>query len=340
MPRREPAGFAFALGDGKLPADMLIIAYGDDGFRVQEKVRQLQDAFKKKFDPSGMNFASYGEKADVGEVMQAVRAAPFMGEKRMVLLRDLIAKSKKGDEEAWAGGLRAVPSSTIMVLWESGEAKAIEKKPLFKELQDAAELHLYPFPVLEGAALSKWVMERAVAHGGSMPLPAAGELASRVGGDLWQADGEIRKLAAYAKGRAITADDVRALVRPSFEGEIFAFIDAVSNKDAKGAFKLLSQERAAGSEDHYLIAMLARQVRILLGTRAMMDEDPRVPKDAVAAELALHPFVAQKAMASARRFTLAELMAAHDALFERDLAMKSGMGPEAAVDLMTVQIAA
>ncbi|TAK04245.1 DNA polymerase III subunit delta [Patescibacteria group bacterium] len=316
---------------------MLIIVYGDDSFRVQEKVRQLTDAFKKKFDPTGMNLASFGEKADVGEVMQAVRSMPFMGEKRMVVIRDLVSKSKKGDEDAWVG-LKATPDSTIVVLWESDDAKALEKKALFKSLKDAAELHLYPFPVLEGPALTKWITERITSQGGKIAPAAATEIASRVSGDLWQADGEIRKLTAFASGREITADDVRELVRPSFEGEIFAFIDAVSQRNGKEAFRLLAQERSAGSEDHYLLAMLARQVRILLGVRAMMDEDVRVAKDAIATELALHPFVAQKAMAAARRFTLSELMAAHDALFEREVGVKSGMDPETAVDLMTVQM--
>lgn len=317
---------------------MLIIVYGDDGFRVQEKVRALTDAFRKKFDPTGMNFASFGEKAELGEVMQSARSMPFMGEKRMVVVRDLISKSKKGDEETWAA-LKDVPDSTIVVLWESDEAKALEKKPLFKALRDAAQLHLYPFPVLEGPTLTKWVVERVALHGGRIVPAAASELASRTGGDLWQADNEARKLVAHAAGRDVSADDVRELVRPSFEGEVFASIDAVSNKDAKGAFKLLSQERASGSEDHYLLAMLARQIRILLGVRSMMEDNPRVTKDEVANELALHPFVAQKSMAAAKRFTLDELMRAHDAIFEREVGVKSGMDPAAAVDLMAAELA-
>ena len=58
--------------------DMLIIVYGDDSFRVQEKVKTLTEAFRKKFDPSGMNLASYADPStssgrSVGEVMQATR---------------------------------------------------------------------------------------------------------------------------------------------------------------------------------------------------------------------------------------------------------------------------
>lgn len=319
---------------------MLIIVYGDDAYRVQEQVKKLADAFRERHDPSGMNFASFGAKADVGEAMQSVRAAPFMAAKRMVLLRDVLSKSKKDGEEAWGEALKAIPESTIVVLWEGDDAKALEKKASFKALKDVSELHLYPFPVLEGPALTKWVTERVALHGGKVVPAAAAELASRVGGDLWQADNEARKLVAFASGRTVGVEDVRELVRASFEGEIFAFVDAVSARDAKEAFKLLAQERQAGSEDFMLLAMLARQVRILLGTRALMDGDPRLTKDAVASELSLHPFVAQKAMAAARRFTMPQLMAAHDALFERDRAAKSGMGPEVAVDLMTAELTA
>ncbi|OGL67060.1 DNA polymerase III subunit delta [Candidatus Uhrbacteria bacterium RIFCSPHIGHO2_01_FULL_63_20] len=324
---------------------MLIIVYGEDSFRVQEKVRTLTEAFRKKFDPSGMNLATFGSPStgsghiEIGEVMQSARSMPFMGEKRMVVVRDLISKSKKGDEETWAA-LKEVPDSTIAVLWESDEAKTIEKKPLFKALKDAADLHLYPFPALEGSALTKWVTERVVSRGGKIAPAAAFELSERVGGDLWHADAEICKLVAFANQSQIDVAHVRELVRPSFEGEIFAFIDAVSQRNGKEAFRLLSQERSAGSEDHYLLAMLARQIRILLGVRAMMDENPRVTKDEIANELALHPFVAQKSMAAAKRFTLPELMRAHDAIFEREVGVKSGMDPAAAVDLMAAELSA
>lgn len=319
---------------------MLIFVYGDDSFRVQEKARELQTAFQKKFDPTGLNFASFGSDAKPGEVLQAVQSLPFMSQKRMVVVRDLIASTKKDGEDAWEA-LAHTPESSIVVLWETADAKTVEKKPLYALLKAGADVHAYPFPVLEGAALSKWAADRVKARGGQIVPDALRELCDRVGGDLWQMDNEIGKLIAYASGRTIVHADVDELVRATFEGEIFALIDAVSRKQGAQAVKLLRQERWSGASDFQIFGMLARQVRILLGARALLDADPRASSQELAADLGVHPFVAQKALEQARKFTFDDLRATHDLLFSYDAGMKSGfIDADVAVDLVTARLIA
>lgn len=317
---------------------MLIFVYGDDSFRVQEKARELQTAFQKKFDPTGLNFASFGADAKPGEVLQAVQSLPFMSQKRMVVIRDLVASTKKDGEETWAA-LAKTPESSIVVLWETADAKTVEKKPLYATLKAGADVHAYPFPILEGAALSKWASDRVRARGGQIASDALNELCDRVGGDLWQMDNEIGKLVAYASGRAIVHADVDELVRATFEGEIFALVDAVSRKQGAQAVKLLQQERWSGASDFQIFGMLARQVRILLGARALLDADPRASSQELANDMNVHPFVAQKALDQARKFTFADLRAVHDMLFAYDAGMKSGyLDAELAVDLVTTAL--
>ena len=317
---------------------MLILVYGDDSFRVQEKARELQTAFQKKFDPTGLNFASFGADAKPGEVLQAVQSLPFMSQKRMVVIRDLIASTKKDGEETWAA-LGKTPESSIVVLWETADAKTIEKKPLYVSLRVGADVHAYPFPVLEGAALSKWTADLVKMRGGQMAPDALRELCDRVGGDLWQMDNEIGKLVAYANGRTIGHTDVDKLVRATFEGEIFALVDAVSRKQAAQAVKLLRQERWSGASDFSIFGMIVRQVRILLGARAMLDADSRASSQAFANDMGVHPFVAQKALDQARKFSFDDLRATHDLLFQYDAGMKSGyIDGELAVDLIVAQL--
>lgn len=317
---------------------MLILVYGDDTFRVQEKVKVLQAAFTQKHDPTGLNFASFGADAKPGDVLQAVGSLPFMSQKRMVVIRDLISTTKKDGEDAWAS-LASTPESSIVVLWETAEPKAVEKKGLFQALKKGADVHAYPFPVLEGVALSKWAADRVKLRGGIVASDAARELAERVGGDLWQMDNEIGKLVAYASGRAISKADVEELVRASFDGEIFSLVDAVSRKEAAKAVRLLREERWSGASDFSIFGMLARQVRILLGARALLDDDPRAPAQQLANDMNIHPFVAQKSLDQARKFTLADLRATHDLLFKYDAGMKSGyLDAELAVDLVTTAL--
>ncbi len=322
---------------------MLIFVYGDDTFRAQEQVRKLTAAFRVKFDPTGLNLAEFPGASkkgfELGEVIGAVHALPFLGRKRMVVVRDLIDATKKGEMGAWVEGFLRTPESTIVVFWESLESKSLEKKPLFVALKDAVEVHHYPFPALQGAELNRWVQARVRERGGVIEAPALRALVERVGADLWQMDNEVGKLVAYASGTAIAVAMVDELVHASFEGKIFQLIDAVSQRRPAEAIRLLQEERWSGANDHYLLTMLGRQVRILLGARAMLDENPRASKEELARMLDIHPFVAQKALAQAKGFSLEHLKAVHDLLFEFDLAMKTGgIDSDLAVDLTTVRL--
>ncbi len=318
---------------------MLIFIYGDDTFRVLEKVRVMKNAFKEKFDPTGLNTTEYSGKLVPGDVIQSVRSFPFLGTKRMIIIRDLIDGTKKGDMNVWVEGLVDAPDSSIVVFWETTEPVRLEKKPLFKTLQEATEVHHYIFPQLQGAELGRWVATRIKACGGSIAADAQRALIERVGQDLWQMDQEINKLVAYAGKGQIILSMVNEMIHASFEGKIFSLIDAISQRRTSDAILLLQEERWSGANDHYLLTMLGRQVRILLGARALLDSDPGAGKQRFSDVMGLHPFVAGKALDQARRFSLEKLRNVHDKLFAYDHYLKTGqIQADMAVDLTTVEL--
>lgn len=322
---------------------MIIFVYGDDTFSATEKVEGMKAAFAKKFDPTGLNLSVFpnegSDEIKKEDVQQAIRSMPFLSQRRMVIIRDLVSETTKGEENTWAEVLENTPDFAIVILFERVEPKVLEKKALFKRLKGAADVHYYPFPAMEGTALSEWILTRVKALGGAISQEAARMLAERVGSDLWQMHGEIQKLVAFANGAQIDEKMVGRLVRASFEGEIFAFVDAVSRKRPTEALKLLEEERLSGANEFYLLTMLARQVRILLGVRSLLDTDSRISQKELAAALELHPFVAGKALAQARAFTTESLKRAHQLLFDYDRDAKSGrMEAGLAVDLMTIHL--
>src|SRR3990167_4636141 len=307
---------------------MLIFVYGDDIFRVQEKVRQMIKAFREKFDSSGLNVSEYSfegiKKGLLGEILGSARSLPFFGKKRMIVVRQLISEVKTPEAQAWVTGFTDLPESSIVIFWETLEPKALEKKPLFKKLSDIAEIHQYTFPQLQGNALNQWVQIRFKERGGVIETKALASLVDRVGSDLWRMDQEMGKLVGYANGKPVTFEMIQKLVHQDFEGKIFMLIDAISQRRPVEAIRLLQEERLSGTDDHYLLTMLGRQVRILLGIRAMLEENAQVNKQEVALTLGIHPFVAQKGMNQVRGFTLKQLKKVHDLLFQFDYQLKTG----------------
>lgn len=320
---------------------MLIFVYGQDTFRVHEKVAEMTKRFAEKFDPAGLNLAQFAAGAPIGEVMQAVSSPPFLGAKRMAVVRNLVSTIKKAEAQPWIDGFLKTPDSTIVIFWETAEPEKVEKTELFKALKKTGEAHYYPFPELEGAPLKKWIVDRVQALGAAIERDAVQELVNRVGADLWRMNGELQKLVAFksAAGVAISKNDVAQMVAPNFDDQMFAFIDAVSRQDVQGALRLLDEERQSGAEESHLLAMLTRQVRILLSARSLLDQNPRATKQELAQAMSLHPFVAQKSLEQAKRLTLPNLKAAHQALYQFDRRLKLGkIDPATAVDLTVTRL--
>ncbi len=323
---------------------MLICVYGDDTFRAREKVKQMQDAFREKFDPSGFNTTIFPEEGkttiEMGAALQAMCSVPFLSPKRLVILKDLLSSWKKSDVTAWKEGVSHVPDSSIVIFWETAEPSVIEKNVLFQDLQKQGQVHAYPFPMLKDAQLERWVQERVKKLGGVMESRARRLLVEYSGADLWRLQTELEKLVAYAQGQEITEEMVRTLVPASFEEHIFAFIDAVSQKDGKRILKLLQEERWAGTNDHYLLSMLARQIRLLLGARALFEKHQgKISRDQLKDALGVHPFVAQKLLGQIKVFSLPVLKKAHEALYRYDGFIKQGrIDSELAVDLFLTEL--
>ena len=322
---------------------MLIFIYGDDNFRVEEKAQEMISAFRKKFDSTGLNTQVFpvegSSKLEAGEILQAVCSYPFMSERRLVIINNLISTSKKNEQDVWIEGLKRIPDSTIVLILEKTNPKVLEKKSLFKELQKLPEVHFYPFAKLEGYELKKWVKNRIESSGKKIDNLALQSLVERVGSDLWQMNNEINKIINLSDQKQINQKMIEENISANFEGEIFSLIDAIANKNKKLALELLQKERWSGANDFYLITMLARQIRLLISARSALDDNPQINKQDLAEIMGVHPFVVQKVLQQAKFFTLDNLKKIHNLLFKFDWQMKTGLIEAGlAVDLIVTEL--
>ncbi len=305
---------------------MIIFVYGEDGFRVNQKVKQLTTAYQEKFDASGLNLNTFDAKdkgVKYGDALQSICSLPFLSEKRMVVIQNIL-QTKKTEVTKWVEGLQRTPESTIVVLQEIEKAANVKKSDLFKKLQSEIESHEYEFKVLEGAKLRKWIQERVSERNASINTDALNLLLQRLGIDMWQMDQEIAKLCAYANNEPISNEMVMSLTNASFEGKIFQLMDAVSQKQPARAVALLDEERKSGANDHYIFTMLLRQLRILMQVSAFTRENPSAGSKQIADSFKLHPYVAKKSLDQCRRFDLETLLEVHRLLYEYEHMLKRG----------------
>lgn len=323
---------------------MVIYLSGEDTFRSRDRLKQLRQAFVKKYDPSGINVAHLEGNGLKFEAFQAAVASQgFLSSRRFAVI-DRPYEADKKTQEAVADYIREkqVPDETIVVFWTDEEGptrkrKDVEPSVLVKVLRSVKNHER--FEPLEPIEVERWIGRRVKELGASIERAAAERLASSVGSNLWLAANELDKLSHVAQARAITAADVAASIGEPIEADIFAFTDALSRKDTRQATTLLERQLQSGANELYLLTMLARQVRILLSVGDLARHEPNPAT--IASRLKLHPLVVKKALQQVRTFSQRELVTAHDQLVEIDFKLKNTReSPRALLELFILSVCA
>ena len=308
---------------------VVYILHGEDEYEIARFVSGLKDKLGD-LAMAEMNTATFdGRSLNWDDLVMACRAMPFLLSRRLVILANPLARFNADHaRKAFLEFLDQVPQTTALVLIEYQDLAPTRKgrQKLHWLLKWAGKVggraYVKSFAVPKGRALANWIRTRARQSGGEFSSSGAGLLASLVGDDLRTADQEIQKLLAYVNyGRAVEPDDVMHLTAFSGEADIFAMVDALGNRDGKGAqqmlHSLLEEEDAM-----YIFAMVVRQFRLLLLAREVLDGSGN--EGEVARQLHIHPYVAKKVTAQARHFNIAVLEAVYARLLEMDEAIKTG----------------
>jgi DNA polymerase III subunit delta len=251
-------------------------------------------------------------------------------------------KSKKSnatgtDPRAFIEGLAAyvgnLPETTVLVVLADEQLDAAH--PLLKAAQRSGRARAFAVP--RGAQLDDWLARRAKTLDVHLAPDAASLLAAQIGEHPRLLANELEKLRTYVgAGGTIRAEDVRALTPAAHESRVFDLTDALAHQDRKRALALLHELLAAGESPLGIVALTAFTTRSLLQVKALAERGMRAPQIAQAAGMA--PFVVEKSLATARRFSFAQLEAAHRMLLQVDTALKSSrMAPELALDLLVVE---
>ena len=311
---------------------MLYILHGEDDFSITQFLGEVKRGLG---DPSMLatNTSTFdGQKLTLDELRGVCETVPFLAEKRLVVIDGLLGRfeargrprRKKtadggggNDAKSFAEAMSNMPESTVVVLTD-GRIKGTN--PLLKLLSSQAEVRA--FPLLREPQLRQWI-EKEVAEQGAAISPQAADLLARlVGGNLWIMSGEITKLTLFTGGKRIEAEDINKVVSSAQEANVFAMVDAILESKAGVAERLLEQLMGKGASSAYLLAMLTRQVRLVVQAKEMRRQ--RKSDMEIQSRLGLAPFPLRKTLEQAQRYPLERLKQLYDKLLQTDLYIKRG----------------
>lgn len=297
------------------------LLFGQERFLIERAAELLKRASLGD-GPSGFNEDVFHGNASFSaqQVINAARTLPMMANARYVLARD-VDQAPAQELEALAAYFASPVDSACVVL----TAEKLDKRSKFVKAAMAAKV-AYEAKPMKGAALRGFATEEAKRRGHVMTPRAAQALTDALGEDLAAIDDACERLSLYVgEGATIDVDAVEACVTRVATDSIWALVDAVGARDTKTALSAAGSLLSDREPPLRILAMIARQLRIVArmreGLNAKMSD-----KDAALAAGA-PPFKARELRESARRFTMRELSAAFTTLALADLALKGSRVP-------------
>lgn len=329
---------------------MFYVFHGEDEYSIRQTISDMQakmgDATTAELNTSVLD----GRSLSLGELRLICSTLPFLCERRLVIVEGLLARfeprggttdNAKGRDDTLTSGLRdclsTLPDTTRLAFVE--RVSVSDKNPLLKMAKEL-DGHVKEFSAPTGAVLSAWIQKHIQAAGGSASPRAVETLGAFVGGNLRQLTQEIDKLVAYAGQRQIQEGDVHLLVADAREAVVWTLTDAIAARQREQAVGIVRRLLDEGQPPPVLMAIITRQFRDLIQIKDLADEQ-KLSSDAIAGKLRMHPYRAQRVVATARSFTFERLQAILHQLLDADLAIKTGrLDPGLALELLVLEIAA
>ena len=217
--------------------------------------------------------------------------------------------------------------------------KQIQKVGVVAELNIARERS----GALSEDAVNAIVSDVLEENGKEISTRARAVITKRAGVDPGLLSSEIEKLCLFAgEEKSIEETHVSAIMRDLGESWIFDFTSALAQRNSGVALALLRRLFAQGEPPLRLLAMIVREVRILLAAREILSTSlarswstgtqfnnfrdhllPTIPDEQKQAVGGMHPYVLYLALQNASRTTGSRLQQALIDLHELDIALKS-----------------
>lgn len=309
---------------------MILFLYGCDTYRSRQQLKKMMEKFKTDRDPQGLNVVRLdAEQKQSGKILEQILAIPFLAEKRMVILENvLISKHKELQQELLKRiEEKNLPETNVILFWEGTDSfKTKDAKALSQRLQK--EKYAQKFDELTGMKLQAWIQAEVKDRSGEIERDATKYLANHVRGDMWRLSGLLDQLISYKNGDQIIQSDIELFLDEKADDNIFNLVDSIVAKNSKQVFQMISEQYRQGKDASYIFAMILRQFRILLELRDLFEKEDEVRSDRLAKKLELHPFVVKKSLPLVRRYTMEELKDIYKGLLDLDIDTKTGVGDQ------------
>ncbi len=313
--------------------------YGDEEYVKEQAIAQII----KSFFPHGMQEFNLhvidAQTKDAKDIINACDTLPFMVSKKLVIVKDFpitAAKKQSMQTDKLIDYLSRVPPTTCLIFFNRGQIDM--RVSIFAAIKKHGKT--VDFSHLKPEDTQKWLTGALRKHSKRMDSACMQYMIHLVGNRIADLNNEVLKLIAYAKDEdSIQTEDIDAIAVPNHEYSAFQLLDCIGRRDVGGSIALLNKLIAQGEHPVSLLAMTAKQLRMILHCCCLREEG--ISDAQMSKKIAGHPFAVKKCIEQSRYFTTEKIKAGIRFCLETDYGIKSGKIKEkAALELLFIRLLA
>lgn len=298
-----------------------IILSGEDDALKQQTFQGIMAALDVQMPE--LNLSVFEERSDPKEVVRSLETLPFMGERRVVVIKntDILGSAAAGDLSA-AFEKANFPEGNILLIVALGNA---DKRKAFVKFVIKSGLFV-ECGALKDHELTAYIVHTAKEKGLLISSKNAQTIAALSDGDMGIVQNELLKLACVSRGE-ITAGDIEKYAVKSLQYNVYKIHDLMAGGHAREAQGLIERMLAEDANPIGFLTLLSNNFRQMLVARACRDAkfpEAKVISHVMSATGAWE-FAAKRALAQCKLFSAAKIRRALNKLAQMDFDAKQGM---------------
>ena len=280
---------------------------GEDTFFSERALSLIKSNF---LSDETFDYALFFGDAPVSEIISSLNMYPFMGQKRVTVIKEFYPKAEGVSQDIKAFFDSPNKESVLII-------QNLKQHDFFKKFNSIAFVECNK---ADTGSIVKWIKGTMAQDGVSIDGESAQLIAEYCKNDMQRIATEVSKLVSYAiKDGRITREDVELLVSKDAEYKIFEITDFIGKKKFDKALTAVSDMLSKGETEQHLLSSLYNYFRRLLHC-AISD----MTVEELSKVFGVKEYAIKKAKEQANMFKKRSLKNAVDMLSDMDYKIKSG----------------
>ena len=295
----------------------IYLVMGDDAFLLDRASRLIVDACNVDESLNLTKYEGLEVKGDSEKLISALTSYPFMGDKRVVLVKEYYPLS--ADVKALKSYFDNPCETTVLIIVNLSASDNIQK------LQNVTVVDCAKG---DNDLASIWIKSEVKNAGITISQRAIDKIIDYCYADMTKINGEVQKLIAFALNKGqIEECDVENLCVKEMDYQMYEVVEFIANKKYEQAYSCLLEMMTASGDGQKLFVSLYYYFRRLLHSAISTLSDAEVAK-----HLKIKEYAVKMSRRQAKSFSVKRLKEIVDALTLYDESFKQGkIEPSSAV---------